>query len=108
MEPEQGSSKLDEREEVAGRFFVACGDPAVVLQSVHTSFGQIAAPILFLQQEAPHPAATLVRNDRGASPALDVPDELVAVISLVGDDVFRFVVRQKSSRLTNVVDLTRR
>ena len=108
MEPEQGGSELDESQEVAGGLFVACGDPAVVLQSVHASFGQVAASILLLQHGAFHSAAALAGDDRRASPALDVPDELVAVISLVGDDVFWLVVRQQSSRLTNVMDLARR
>ena len=108
MEPEQDGSKLDESQEVAGRFFVAGGDPAVVFQRVHASFGQIAASILLLKQGAFHPAAALAGDDRCASAAFDVPDELLAVISFVRDDVFGFVVRQQGSRLTNVMNLARR
>lgn len=99
---------MDERQEVAGRFFVARRDSTIMLDAVDKAFNLVAAAVLFPQQSPGNGASRPGGNDGRAAAGLDFRDELVTVVPLVGDQVVRLVVGQQPGSLGHVVGLSRR
>ena len=99
---------MEEADEVAGGFFVACGDAAVVFESIDEAFDQIAASVeVFL--DAASDTSYFQGGDHGpTAAAANFPDQFVVVVGLVGDDILGTMVRQQRIGLATVVLLAGR
>ncbi len=98
--------QVEEGEEVAGGFVVACGDAAALLESREQTFDVIAFAIQLPVVRTLNLAVALGGNDGLAPLIVDHPQHLVAVVALVGDDLLRRQSFQQWCRLSDVVRLS--
>ena len=97
---------MQEGEEVAGGFFMACRDAAALLEPSEQPFDAIAFPRQFLVVGSLNFAIALGRDHGLASLIADPLKHPVAVVALVGNHVFRRESLQQRRGLSDVVRLT--
>ena len=78
-----------------------------MFDSAHKAFRVIATPIQPFQQASRCDASASRRNDGRAAALFDMPDEFVAVISHVRNDIRWFVIGQEARGLADIVFLSR-
>jgi hypothetical protein len=80
----QGASECYESFEVGFEFFVAGGESSEVLEARETAFDAVALSIEFLVVAALLLAVRFGRHDRNRSHGLDVVEDCLTVVALVG------------------------
>ena len=102
-EGDERRSEMGEGQEVAGRFLVACGDAAVVLEAVDEALDKIAT-LVFLPVVPPLNDSVFQRwNDRLRVALPQQVQKSVRIISPVGNDCSRLMLPHEQLRLTRIV-----
>lgn len=96
---------MKECEEVSGGFVVASGDASALLQLGEQSFDLVAFSIQMLVVRPLHVAIASGRNDCRRALVLNSLQRLLAIVTLVGDDMFRRESLQERHGLSDVVSL---
>jgi len=91
-----------------GKLRAAGSNPPKMLRSIHKSFHRISHEALFPQQSTGNGSSGAARNHGRASGLLDLLDQSVAVVALVGDHIAGRRVGQQSGRLADVMLLAGR
>src|SRR3981081_2645542 len=79
--------KGDGGQEISGRFVVACGDPAQMLEFVEEALDQVALAIAFEVDGAYHPDVALAGDVGGGSACGEEFDDAAGAVAAVGDRV---------------------
>ena len=98
--------ECDEGIEVLFEFFVACGESAEVFESGETSFDAIAVSIEFFVVGSLLFAVGFGGHDRDRTHGLDVMEDGLTVVSLVGQHPLGVSLSEQFDGLGAVVDLT--
>ena len=99
---------MEEGEEVASGFVIAGRDPSALLEPREESLDVISLAVQLLVVRALNFAIPLGRNDGLTSLIVDRLQHLVAIVALVGEDVFRNQSLQQRRGLSDVVRLAGR
>ena len=99
---------MDERQERGRQFVVSSGDAAEMFDAREETLDQIAVFVeLAIEVSLSQPIGT--RRDNGLSPrGLDARDEVIGIVSLVGDDGLCRQVLDGLGRTVDVGNLSRR
>src|SRR5207245_9153890 len=76
--------KSDGGQEISGKFVVACGDPAQMLEFVEETFDQVALAIAFEVDGANHPDVALAGDVGGGSAGREEFDDAAGAVATVG------------------------
>src|SRR4030081_3738407 len=79
--------KGDGGQEISGKFVVACGDPAQMLEFVEEALDQVALAIAFEVDGAYHPDVALAGDVGGGSARGEEFDDAAGAVAAVGDRV---------------------
>lgn len=97
---------MESREEIAGGFFVACGDAAKLLEILEETFDQVALCIQGVVALAFGFAIGLGRNDRFDLSTFEAGDEAVGVIAFVSKYRIWLHLGDKRFSLGDIVSLS--
>ncbi len=108
VEQDDASGEVDAGEKIAGELVVACGDGAVVLEFVEEPLDEVALCVEGEVAGALDGAIGLGRDDRCDSPSGQGVDQVIGVVSLVGEQSLKVDVLDQRLGLAEVRSLARR